>query len=789
MSSPAKITKTSRPRAPRSCIPCGKRKVGCDKERPNCGRCARAGIACTYAAARSPPAALTMIDETPSLASRASRLYELTHAAPVADIPILPPSSTTRSDRSPPTENGPFCAPTPPSPCRDGTTPTRDTGHLYVGPHTKGHYISSAHFALISQEVAAINDLLRDQKGYTRGGPPDSMRGPLGQTFPASPPLTATKLDSNGSSVVSTPHELPERELYGDLFPNIPAWNPQDNTLLQSQTPSIDEILAGLPTKEQSEVLIWSYMGGYHAKRSLFHGPSFLVQVRKFQHWYDTRDPNYQLSVHFLSLLTAVLFAGSVVCPRFRLQTVFGNISRETLTSRLYRRAVRAIRLSEFPQSPSLQSLSAFIIVDSTWLREEQPLTCCSFIGVATRVAQMLGLHREPTTFGHFSNVDVHIRRQIWWSIVSIDAQVAFASGLPPILDCRLYNVLPVSEISAAAIREDFESHGNANKSVLGIFIGGRFAFYKRGNEILHLLHSSLLSEKDLDRILEITRAIKEDMDSRTEQIHLIEKMTTTSGPCDGTDIGALRQTESNAALAQFAKMLFALWAAKPYSVMYGPMRRQGLLPALRKKQPGVIVYCREYVHRFLRLAERRDFQPWHWCWPGQHQPLHSIMALITDLEDHPNDPEAVETRKLVDLAIYKCIGSDDCGIVSHEDGNPDPRPLHPGGTQAWRFLRRARDRAWEMAGLDPSILTCPESVHDIRLKGVPDEDRDAQDQPDEWQDYAYGPIPQTYAEWSYLGQATDPNFGFMNELELQFPPPTASAGTHPGVPGGAVGC
>lgn len=68
-------------------------------------------------------------------------------------------------------------------------------------------------------------------------------------------------------------------------------------------------------------------------------------------------------------------------------------------------------------------------------------------------------------------------------------------------------------------------------------------------------------------------------------------------------------------------------------------------------------------------------------------------MALISDLEDHPDDPEATETRKLVDLAIYKCIGSDDCGIVSHEDGNPDPRPLHPRGTQAWRFLRRARDR------------------------------------------------------------------------------------------------
>lgn len=54
---------------------------------------------------------------------------------------------------------------------------------------------------------------------------------------------------------------------------------------MTSQAPSIDEILAGLPSKEQSEVLIWSYMGGYHAKRSLFHGPTFIVQVRKFQRW------------------------------------------------------------------------------------------------------------------------------------------------------------------------------------------------------------------------------------------------------------------------------------------------------------------------------------------------------------------------------------------------------------------------------------------------------------------------------------------------------------------------
>ena len=64
--------------------------------------------------------------------------------------------------------------------------------------------------------------------------PAEQLRGPIGQTFPASPPLTSSAYDSSSSND-ATPNEWPERELYGDLFPNIPAWTPQDNTLLTSQ--------------------------------------------------------------------------------------------------------------------------------------------------------------------------------------------------------------------------------------------------------------------------------------------------------------------------------------------------------------------------------------------------------------------------------------------------------------------------------------------------------------------------------------------------------------------------
>ena len=103
-------------------------------------------------------------------------------------------------------------------------------------------------------------------------------------------------------------------------------------------------------------------------------------------------DPaDLDLDLHFLALLTAVLFAGCAISSRKRLAEIFEGQSREDLSSRFYQRAVRAIRLTNYPQSPSLHTLAAFMIVDTIYLREEQPLTCCSFVGLATRVAQMLG--------------------------------------------------------------------------------------------------------------------------------------------------------------------------------------------------------------------------------------------------------------------------------------------------------------------------------------------------------------------------------------------------------------
>lgn len=95
-------------------------------------------------------------------------------------------------------------------------------------------------------------------------------------------------------------------------------------------------------------------------------------------------------------------------------------------------------------------------------------------------------------------------------------------------------------------------------------------------------------------------------------------------------------------------------------------------------------------------------------------------MALLQDLEDNPFDLNAMESRRLIDLAIFMCGPQANEGILSNEDGSPATRPLHDGGSEAWAFIRKARERSWEKASLDPSILLCPASAKEIRFDGFP---------------------------------------------------------------------
>jgi hypothetical protein len=186
------------------------------------------------------------------------------------------------------------------------------------------------------------------------------------------------------------------------------------------------------------------------------------------------------------------------------------------------------------------------------------------------------GLHKEPSKFPGIDRIEVHVRRQLWWNLVSLDAQVALASGLPPIIETKIYDVEPVTELSESAISSPPVEGSATIKGILRTFISGRFEFYRRMEEFLHILHNNFLSENDLDKLLEIVKTNQMDMYNRREQVSMAVQTSITDGsPASGS-----------AEFSKFTKMVLSMMAAKPFAVMYGPVRRHGLIEKLREREP-----------------------------------------------------------------------------------------------------------------------------------------------------------------------------------------------------------
>lgn len=96
-----------------------------------------------------------------------------------------------------------------------------DPGHLMLGPQSKTRYMSQTHFAMISDQVAEINELLKTQQHlYVNSGEDEDESE------------SEPEFHSGAASGSNRPNGE-DRRMYGDIFPDAPAWNGQSMTVGQ----------------------------------------------------------------------------------------------------------------------------------------------------------------------------------------------------------------------------------------------------------------------------------------------------------------------------------------------------------------------------------------------------------------------------------------------------------------------------------------------------------------------------------------------------------------------------
>lgn len=222
------------------------------------------------------------------------------------------------------------------------------------------------------------------------------------------------------------------------------AWPSWPERRMSSNVP--ESFWMEFPPKSFCDTALKWYFRGYHPLVPLVHVPSFRKEYGNFWGSFEARRQNRASLISFATLLLSFLYAGVFVSDEEPPLILPGLEAGETLVQ-LNRLTTRAMKLAKFPYSPTLDTLRAYMVQQAVRMREEEPLTTIAFVGLSLRVANMLGLHKDPRHFPQIGKIEGEVRRRTWWQLVHIDVCLAVAAGLPPLIDLQSWDVQPMSEL------------------------------------------------------------------------------------------------------------------------------------------------------------------------------------------------------------------------------------------------------------------------------------------------------------------------------------------------------
>lgn len=361
-------------------------------------------------------------------------------------------------------------------------------------------------------------------------------------------------------------------------------------------------VMRMLPSRAHCDGLYQSFLDGVHPIMPLIHVPTFAAQYRCFWRWYPTHleeCPTGELTDNptFLPLLMAILYGGAISLSSKATTTLTrGEHTQASLTSHLYGATMAALGACAFPRSPTVNSLTAFLIVQTCLIREEEPLTSCSFVGLAMRVAQSMGLHRDGSLFG-LSDVECEVRRRVWWHILYLDVQGAIATGLPPLggsgedlHDTKMVSELkdeyiglasgapePVKDVSAHQLRcqEFYNEPLESRTSAAMILAVGRYESTSLLRVIITRLFAIKGSRKsDLMEMGKMIYELKIKLEVRISRIPArgIPEMGFVPPPdsqCGGEDVSP--ELEKAIVFNSWARIMLSLLSDRAFGVLYQP--------------------------------------------------------------------------------------------------------------------------------------------------------------------------------------------------------------------------
>lgn len=386
----------------------------------------------------------------------------------------------------------------------------------------------------------------------------------------------------------------PCQHYVGTIEPNFSFWASRHT--LRADPHSLASTLSELPPREVCDSVYEDFVERVHPLIPLIHLPTFDRLYRRFWDWHktwtvgDAPDGVLAENPSFLPLLLTVLFTGSIArSTSDAVPTMHLPLDRQ---KKLYSMILAALAMVGFPHSPSLYSLMAFLLLNSMLIREEESLSSCSFVAVAFRVCQAMGLHKDGTEFG-LDDVQIEERRRVWCHLMHLDVMTSIVSGLPLVASSEMFsNTHMIRELRDEYIGKIDLTADIDNGSIVDpnyILTAGRYDSTSCIRSILLRQFSpkpvSLVCVNNIEERIEELQVRTEKRIKRLSLQSYEDQGSPSSLSNSFPSASSNNASEASHPRVQWGRDLLSLMVDKAYSLLYQPtMRDSNLWIELRAK-------------------------------------------------------------------------------------------------------------------------------------------------------------------------------------------------------------
>ncbi|KAF2811313.1 uncharacterized protein BDZ99DRAFT_518599 [Mytilinidion resinicola] len=433
-----------------TCIRCRARRVKCNRAQPACSNCVKANVQCIPP---NQPTSMLRPSCFPQQARRTrrqedsrARLQRLEEMVERLSAEVERHSSGTQGDAGE-DDRG-----------QDQVLASPIAGELrgMVVPGPRSRYFSPFSWVSVSEEIEDIRHLLEHQHIDAQ----DSLPMHPGNTIPSAfPALTPSDISS-----MPAPSE------------------PLSTTLVQLYLTHVDPLIR--------IIHVPSFLDQLHQHRQAHHyhftrhvstmSPTVSMGVSPFssnglQFSTGTSSPtttdsdqDHRRTRAFDALLFAAYYAAasSTVNDGAALASLIeAGLDVNDLATRFKRCAEIALDDADFVQNETLESLQAVVLLLSVTARGSDPRTPWIQLGLAIRIAQAMGIHRDGSHYG-LKPVETEVRRRLWAQICLLDLRTAEELGCEPTIlegtyDTRLPTSISDYELSQLELEGSIARHPN----------------------------------------------------------------------------------------------------------------------------------------------------------------------------------------------------------------------------------------------------------------------------------------------------------------------------------------